>query len=86
MAAVVVLLALGDSVTRNAAAAVGLVGVFMSWAMLHAMYTARYAYLYYADPVGGIDFNSSAQPSYRDFFYSSFNLGIRMRNQTRGSC
>lgn len=49
---IVVLLVLGDS-TPKPAAAVGLVGVFMSWAMLHLMYTARYAHLYYRDPVGG---------------------------------
>lgn len=43
---IVVLLVLGNSSTRNAAAAIGLVGVFLAWAMLHLMYTARYAYLY----------------------------------------
>jgi hypothetical protein len=44
--------------------------------MLHLMYTARYAYLYYSEPVGGIDFNSNDQPSYRDFLYLSYNLGM----------
>lgn len=73
---IVVLLVLGNSSTRNAAAAIGLVGVFLAWAMLHLMYTARYAYLYYGDPVGGIDFNSNDRPSYRDFFYFSYNLGM----------
>jgi uncharacterized membrane protein len=72
---IVVLLVLGDS-TPKPAAAVGLVGVFMSWAMLHLMYTARYAHLYYRDPAGGIDFNNSGPPSYRDFFYFSYNLGM----------
>ena len=34
------------------------IGVFMSWAALHLMYAARYAFHYYADgPEGGIDFN-----------------------------
>jgi uncharacterized membrane protein len=73
---IVVLLVLGNPTTRNAAAAIGLVGVFLAWAMLHLMYTARYAYLYYEEPVGGIDFNSNDQPSYRDFFYFSYNLGM----------
>lgn len=40
------------------------------------MYAARYAYLYYTDPVGGIDFNSEHLPEYRDFFYFSYNLGM----------
>lgn len=72
---IVVLLLLGDS-TRKPAAAIGLLGVFMSWAMLHLMYAPRYAHLYYTDPAGGIDFNSADPPSYRDFFYFSYNLGM----------
>ena len=73
---IVALLMLGNSSTRNSAAAIGLIGVFMTWAMLHLMYTTRYAQLYYGEPVGGIDFNSNDQPSYRDFFYFSYNLGM----------
>jgi len=76
LAAIVVLLVLSGSGARNLAAAVGLVGVFMNWAMLHLMYTARYAHLYYSEPVGGIDFNADEPPGYRDFFYFSYNLGM----------
>ncbi|HZX02084.1 DUF1345 domain-containing protein [Kribbella sp.] len=72
-----VLLALGNSGTRRTAAAVGLVGVFLTWATVHLMYAARYAHLYFREPVGGIDFNNAAEvPSYRDFFYFSYNLGM----------
>jgi uncharacterized membrane protein len=73
---IVVLLVLGNSTTRIAAAAIGLAGLFLAWAMLHLMYTARYAQLYYGEPVGGIDLNSNDQPSYRDFCYFSYNLGM----------
>lgn len=73
---IVVLLLLGQSSTRHIAAALGLLGVFLTWAMLHLMYAARYAHLYYSDPVGGIDFNSGDPPSYRDFLYFSYNLGM----------
>jgi uncharacterized membrane protein len=73
---IVVLLVVGDSGTRNFAAAIGLMGLFLAWAMLHLLYTARYAYLYYSEPAGGIDFNSNDPPSYRDFFYFSYNLGM----------
>jgi uncharacterized membrane protein len=73
---IVVLLVLGNSSTRNTAAAIGLVGVFMAWATLHLMYTARYAHLYYLEPEGGIDFNNDDPPAYRDFFYFSYNLGM----------
>jgi uncharacterized membrane protein len=72
-----VLLVLGNSGTRHAAAAVGLVGVFLTWATVHLMYAARYAHLYFREPEGGIDFNNAAEvPSYRDFFYFSYNLGM----------
>ncbi|TDB85932.1 DUF1345 domain-containing protein [Actinomadura sp. KC216] len=73
---IVVLLAIGGSGTRHAAAATGLLGIAMNWAMLHLMYSVRYAHLYYGEPVGGIDFNSDEPPSYRDFFYFSYNLGM----------
>ena len=61
---------------RDLVAAVALAAVFCSWGMLHIMYAARYARSYYSDPPGGIDFNTEAAPSYRDFCYFSFNLGM----------
>lgn len=70
---IVVLLMLGDS---RVAAAVALVGVFMAWAALHEMYATRYAHLYYLNAPGGIDFNSDDPPTYRDFLYFSYNLGM----------
>jgi uncharacterized membrane protein len=73
---VVLLLVLGNTGDSRAAAAIALGGVFMSWAGLHLMYAARYAYLYYARSARGIDFNSDAPPAYRDFFYFSYNLGM----------
>jgi uncharacterized membrane protein len=72
---VVLLLVAGDSDTE-AAAAIAVAGVAMSWAELHLMYAARYAYLYYSPSGGGIDFNSDDPPAYRDFLYFSYNLGM----------
>jgi uncharacterized membrane protein len=76
LVAIVAGLVIGNSSTRNSAAAIGLAGLFLAWAMLHLMYTTRYAHHYYSEPVGGIDFNSDDPPSYRDFFYFSYNLGM----------
>jgi uncharacterized membrane protein len=54
-----------------------LVGVATAWGSLHLMYAVRYAHLYYAmAPVGGIDFNGEDEPTFRDFFYFSYNLGM----------
>ncbi len=75
---IVGLLIAGGADAGRAPAAVSVVGVFMSWAALHLMYAARYAFHYYADGSdGGIDFNEEGyQPSFRDFFYFSYNLGM----------
>ncbi|HZE41380.1 MAG TPA: DUF1345 domain-containing protein [Stackebrandtia sp.] len=73
---IVLLLIFGDAGTGPAAPAVALSGVFMAWGALHLMYGSRYAHLYYTRPEGGIDFNTDDPPSYRDFFYFSYNLGM----------
>ncbi|MFD3506705.1 DUF1345 domain-containing protein [Nocardia sp. NPDC058666] len=73
---IVVVLVLRHSNATNIAAAVALGGVFMAWGSVHLMYAARYAYIYYEAPTGGIDFNISEDPDYRDFFYFSYNLGM----------
>lgn len=72
---IVILLLLG-SADRGAAAAIAPAGVFMAWAALHLMYATRYAHLYYGAAKGGIDFNADDPPSYRDFLYFSYNLGM----------
>jgi uncharacterized membrane protein len=57
-------------------AVVGIVSVALAWGVLHTVYTLRYARLYYSDPVGGIDFNSDDRPSYFDFAYVAFGIGM----------
>ena len=53
-----------------------LVSVFLSWTLIHTVYTLKYARLFYGNPVGGIDFNESDQPAYPDFAYLSFTVGM----------
>lgn len=77
LAGIALLLVLGGEHAGPLAAALALTGVFLSWAALHLMYTARYAALYFSGPApGGIDFNSSEKPCYQDFFYFSFAVGM----------
>lgn len=76
LSAVVVLLLMGKTAENQIAAVMAVFAVFLSWAGLHLMYAIRYAGLYYAAPVGGIDFNSDEAPSYRDFLYFAYNLGM----------
>jgi uncharacterized membrane protein len=54
----------------------GLVSVVVSWALVHIVYTLRYAQLYYAGEVGGIDFNQPDPPTYTDFAYLAFTIGM----------
>jgi uncharacterized membrane protein len=73
---IVVLLLLSGSGSGQAAAAAAPIGVFTVWAVLHLMYATRYAHLYYEAPEGGINFNAQDPPTYHDFLYFSYNLGM----------
>lgn len=53
-----------------------LVSILVSWALVHIIYTLRYAHLYYDGEVGGIDFNQSDRPAYTDFAYLAFTIGM----------
>jgi len=50
--------------------------VFVSWTLVHTVFTLKYARLYYTGTVGGIDFNDSAPPQYSDFAYLAFTIGM----------
>lgn len=50
--------------------------VVLSWALVHCTFTLRYARLYYNEPKGGIDFNTDDDPSYIDFAYLAFTVGM----------
>jgi uncharacterized membrane protein len=56
-------------------AAVALVTVAASWFLIHVLFTLRYAKAYFLHG-GGIDFNQSEPPDYRDFAYLAFTLGM----------
>lgn len=50
--------------------------VILSWALVHCTFTVRYARLYYNEPKGGIDFHVDEDPSYFDFAYIAFTIGM----------
>jgi uncharacterized membrane protein len=50
--------------------------VALSWLTVHTLFMLRYGDIYYRDPVGGIDFNDEDPPSYRDFAYVAFTIGM----------
>ncbi|MET0673807.1 MAG: DUF1345 domain-containing protein [Microbacterium pygmaeum] len=57
-------------------AGIAVVSVAGSWALIQVDYMLRVAAVYYADPVGGIDFNQDEEPMYTDFAYFSVGLGM----------
>jgi uncharacterized membrane protein len=57
-------------------AGLALVSVFVSWTLVHTVFTLKYARLYYSGTPGGIDFNGSGAPDYPDFAYLSFTIGM----------
>lgn len=61
---------------RVATTLFALVSVGLAWACVHTVYTLRYARLFYAPPVGGIDFPEDDPPDYRDFAYVAFTIGM----------
>ncbi len=61
--------------------ALGLIGVGLSWILIHTMMTLRYAHLYYYDEnddgkPGGLQFPGDEAPSDYDFAYFAFVIGM----------
>jgi uncharacterized membrane protein len=80
--AVVVVALVQSSGQRSATAIVSVVlsvlSVALSWALVNTVYAFKYARLYYlGEPDrGGIDFKQEADPTYSDFAYLAFTVGM----------
>lgn len=62
---------------KAALIALGVLSVVLSWASVHTVYTLRYARLFYGDtPGAGVDFHDPTPPTYHDFAYLSFTVGM----------
>jgi len=53
-----------------------LLSVFLSWTLIHTVYTLKYARLYYQGSPGGVSFNEDDPPQYTDFAYLAFTVGM----------
>jgi uncharacterized membrane protein len=62
--------------TKYLDAGLALVSVFVSWTLVHTIFTLKYARLYYSGTAGGINFNDTGAPDYRDFAYLAFTIGM----------
>ena len=54
----------------------GLTSVALSWLTIQAVYTFRYARLYFEEPEGGIEFQDAGSPDYLDFLYLALTIGM----------
>lgn len=63
---------------------VAIIGMLLSWMMVHITFTFHYAHLYYDDDeegnshknAGGLNFPNENKPDYLDFAYFSFIIGM----------
>jgi uncharacterized membrane protein len=62
--------------TKYLQAALTVASVFVSWTLVHTVFTVKYARLYYCGQDGGIDFNEDEPPQYSDFAYLAFTIGM----------
>lgn len=53
----------------------GIASVVISWMTVHAIYTLKYARIFYKNN-GGVDFNETRPPSYADFAYLALTIGM----------
>jgi uncharacterized membrane protein len=54
----------------------GVAAIAASWLVVHTIFTLRYARLYYTEPRGGVDFDRDPDPTFRDFAYVAFTIGM----------
>jgi uncharacterized membrane protein len=65
-----------QGVREYAQVGLALVSVILSWAMVHTVFMLRYARLYYSADDACIDFSGPDKPTYADFAYFSFVIGM----------
>jgi uncharacterized membrane protein len=59
-----------------AAAILAAVGVVLAWALVNTVYAFKYARMYYHDDRHRFSFDQEEEPSYSDFAYAAFTIGM----------
>jgi uncharacterized membrane protein len=64
--------------TAVASVLLSVLSVALSWALVNTVYAFKYARFYYLDEpdIGGIDFKQQDPPTYTDFAYLAFTVGM----------
>jgi uncharacterized membrane protein len=59
-----------------ASVVLGVLVVVLSWALVNTVFALKYARLYYEGGDGGIEFHQDQPPTYSDFAYLAFTVGM----------
>lgn len=65
-----------SGLTKGLLVGLGVVSVVLGWAVVHTVFSLRYAKLYYEGRPGGVDFNEEKSPCYTDFAYLALTIGM----------
>ncbi len=78
----------GASTTGGAAKvaqiALGVLSVVIAWIVVHTLFALHYAELYYHGRPGGVQFPGTPQPTYKDFAYLAFTVGMTFQVSDTG--
>jgi uncharacterized membrane protein len=61
---------------RVTLAVLSLVASLLAWALVNTVFAFKYARRYYVDTAGGINFKQHEAPTYSDFAYLAFTIGM----------
>lgn len=63
----------------------GIASVIVAWFVVHTVFGLRYAELYYGGGKrGGVNFDGTSMPSYHDFAYLAFTIGMTFQVSDTG--
>lgn len=65
-----------DDLVGAASAILAVAGVVAAWALMNTVYAFKYARMYYHDDRHRFDFDQDEDPSYSDFAYAAFSIGM----------
>jgi uncharacterized membrane protein len=64
--------------TKGLLVGMSVASIVLAWAVVHTVYTLRYAKLFSEGKPEGVDFNDDASPDYGDFLYLALTIGMTL--------
>ncbi len=82
--AVVLVGASGSHTAKLLQIGLGVASVVLSWVLTHTVFMLRYAEAYYRGEAGGVEFEGAHWPTFTDFAYLAFTLGMTFQVSDTG--